>query len=91
MKHRHLNHEGYTLAAIDDILERGRLADWTPLLREVADAPFGPAAVRVLRVVDHHPMYGSATVWRRFVERRREDCVGAPSSLTDPGRSDGHR
>lgn len=71
MKHRHLNHERFTLAAIDDILERGTLADWLPLLRKVADEPNGPAAERVQRVVAHHPMYGTSHVWRRFIERRR--------------------
>ena len=28
MEHRHLNHSNYTLAAIDDIIARGTLADW---------------------------------------------------------------
>jgi len=60
-----------TLAAIDDILERGTLADWLPLLREVADEPNGPAAERVQPVVAHHPMYGTNHVWRRFIERRQ--------------------
>lgn len=71
MKHRHLNHEAFTLAAIDDILERGTLADWLPLLQEVARDPGGPAADRVLRVIRHHPMYGTTEVWRRLIERRR--------------------
>jgi hypothetical protein len=71
LKHRHLDHEDFTLTAIDDILERGNLADWLPLLREVAADPFGPASERVLRVVEHHAMYGTTEVWRGFVERRR--------------------
>lgn len=69
MKHRHLNHERFTTAAVDDILERGTLADWLPLLREVAADPTGPAAERVGRVVAHHPMYGTSHVWRRLIER----------------------
>lgn len=28
MIHRHLNHDGLTLAAIDDLIARGRQADW---------------------------------------------------------------
>ena len=28
MRHRHLNHEDYTLAAIDDVSARGLWADW---------------------------------------------------------------
>ncbi len=31
MHHRHLNHQRYTLAAIDDVIERGRLQDWLAL------------------------------------------------------------
>jgi hypothetical protein len=31
MIHRHLNHEGFTLAAIDDIIARGQLSDWKQL------------------------------------------------------------
>lgn len=31
MKHRHLIHEDLTLAAIDDIIARGRLVDWFDL------------------------------------------------------------
>lgn len=74
MKHRHLNHEGFTTAAIDDILERGRMTDWVPLLRDVSRDPFGPVADRVMRVVEHHPMYGTSTVWSRFVARRRAEA-----------------
>jgi hypothetical protein len=29
--HRHLNHQGFTLAAIDDIISRGKLSDWRQL------------------------------------------------------------
>jgi hypothetical protein len=35
MLHRHLNHEQYTLAALDDVIERGKRADWAAL-RSVA-------------------------------------------------------
>lgn len=35
MKHRHLNHQGFTLAAIDDFIDRGTDDDWAEL-REAA-------------------------------------------------------
>ena len=35
MRHRHLNHQRYTLAAIDDVITRGRWADWVALRRAV--------------------------------------------------------
>ncbi len=31
MQHRHLNHQRYTLAAIDDIISSGKRQDWTDL------------------------------------------------------------
>jgi len=39
MNHRHLTDHRYTLAAIDDILENGTLADWRPLLARVRREP----------------------------------------------------
>jgi hypothetical protein len=35
MLHRHLNHEHYTLAAIDDVISRGKRQDWEALRRAV--------------------------------------------------------
>lgn len=70
MKHRHLTHEGYTLAAIDDILDRGRLRDWAPLLREVHGDPDGPVARRVQQVIEHHRMQGTGNAWSRLLHRR---------------------
>jgi hypothetical protein len=37
MRHRHLNHQHLTLAAIDDVISRGRWQDWAELRREVLD------------------------------------------------------
>ena len=38
MLHRHLNHQGFTPAAIDDIIERGLWIDWAELaMAAVAD------------------------------------------------------
>lgn len=31
MQHRHLNHQRFSLAAIDDIIARGKWADWVEL------------------------------------------------------------
>ncbi|MBV1713475.1 MAG: hypothetical protein KUA37_15940 [Desulfomicrobium sp.] len=39
MKHRHLNHEAWTPAAIDSCITRGRQEDWNELLRAVLDDP----------------------------------------------------
>jgi len=37
MLHRHLNHERFTLAAIDDVILRGQWNDWVDLRRAVLD------------------------------------------------------
>lgn len=52
MRHRHLNHHNLTLAAIDDIISRGKLADWL-MLREAArqDHLLGD---RILRICQAH-------------------------------------
>jgi hypothetical protein len=35
MLHRHLNHQRFTLAAIDDVIIRGRWNDWAELRRAI--------------------------------------------------------
>lgn len=35
MLHRHLNHQRFTLAAIDDVISRGQWQDWVDLRRAV--------------------------------------------------------
>lgn len=39
MQHRHLNHEMFTLAAIDDIIARGKRPDWVDLRRAALGDP----------------------------------------------------
>lgn len=39
MKHRHLNHEEWTLAAIDSCITRGDQKDWDELRQDALDDP----------------------------------------------------
>jgi len=39
MGHRHLNHERYTFAAIDDVIERGGRTDWAKMRRAAETDP----------------------------------------------------
>ena len=39
MEHRHLNHQELTLAAIDDIISRGKRSDWEELRRAALANP----------------------------------------------------
>ncbi len=72
MIHRHLNHEGYTPAAIDDVIARGRWRDWTELRQAIlADPSLLDVVERVcrpyapdLRAQRHH-------FWMRYVEEHR--------------------
>lgn len=77
MRFRHLDYPPDTPvaelgpAAIDALLERGDLEAWTPLLRAIADDPWGRTAETVLRLCEAHPMYGTSALWRAWIERRR--------------------
>ena len=48
MWHRHLNHSDWTLAAVDDVIARGRLEDWKQLRDAAAERP--EIRARILRV-----------------------------------------
>ena len=39
MLHRHLTHQQFSLAAIDDIILRGRWRDWAALRQEALEDP----------------------------------------------------
>lgn len=79
MRFRHLDYDPRTPvhelgpAALDALLERGDLEDWTPLLDAVALDPWGETAATVMRLCEAHPMYGTSVLWRSWIERRRRD------------------
>jgi hypothetical protein len=52
MLHRHLSHSAWTLAAVDDVIARGRLDDW----KQLRDAATRRAEIqaRILRVCAAH-------------------------------------
>ena len=82
MRHRHLEIDPATpvaelgSAALDDLLDRGDLDDWTPLLREIRRDPRGDVAECVLHLVENHPMYGTSPLWRNWIAEQR---AAAPS------------
>lgn len=77
MRHRHLEVADATpppalgAAALDDVLDRGDLEDWQPILAEVRRDPWGAVANRVLQLVEDHPMYGTSRLWRSWIEEQR--------------------
>lgn len=90
MIHRHLDYREETPvtalgdAALDDLLDRGDLRDWRPLVKAIAAEPFGDLAERVLRLCDANPRYGTSPLWRAWIARRR---AMAESSAQAPGVS----
>ncbi|MGA3262610.1 MAG: hypothetical protein ABSC47_01035 [Terracidiphilus sp.] len=69
MLHRHLNHEQYTLAALDDLIERGKRKDWAEL-RSVAleDRAVMEKILRVALAHAQNPYAQRHHFWRRYAE-----------------------
>jgi len=65
MKHRHLTHQEFTLAAIADILGRGKMPDWAPLIDAIRADPYGEIAEKT-RALCERPLY-AAPVFRRVI------------------------
>lgn len=72
MLHRHLNHQRYTPAAIDDVIARGRWEDWADLRRAVrAERPLLDRVERVCRAHVHDPYAQRYHFWIRYVQVHR--------------------
>ncbi len=70
MQQRHLTHEQYTLAAIDDIIARGQRRDWAEL-RQAALAERS-LFEKVLRICQAHvadPYAQRYHFWKQYAER----------------------
>ena len=70
MKHRHLTHDEFTLAAIEDILDRGKMPDWAPLIDAIRADPYGEIAEKT-RALCERPLY-AAPVFRRVIAAARQ-------------------
>ena len=71
MLHRHLNHSEWTLAAIDDVIARGRLDDW----KRLRDAAENCTEIRerIIRVSKHHlsdPYEQRYHFWNFYVRKQ---------------------
>jgi hypothetical protein len=76
MKHRHLNHERYTLAAIDDVISRGRWKDWADM-RRVALA--NPSLLDDIKLVCQHyitdPYAQRYHFWMNYTEEHLKKAL----------------
>lgn len=72
MLHRHLNHQRYTLAAIDDVIVRGRWQDWAELRQAIlADRALLDKVERVCRPYAADPYAQRYRFWLNYVESHR--------------------
>jgi hypothetical protein len=69
VKHRHLTHQQFTTAAIEDILARGRMPDWQPLITAIRADPYGEIAEKTLKLCQR-PL-DAAPVFRRVIAAAR--------------------
>ena len=70
MIHRHLNHQRFTLAAIDDVISRGRWADWAELRRAVlADRSLLDKVQRVCLAHTADPFAQRHHFWLHYADK----------------------
>jgi len=68
--HRHLTHRQFTLAAIDDVIARGKRRDWAELRSAVlADPGVLQKALRVCRAHVANPSAQRYSFWKQYAER----------------------
>jgi hypothetical protein len=73
MEHRHLNHQRFTLAAIDDVISRGNFNDWAELRRAVlADSALLNKVEQVCGQYASDPYAQRHLFWLRYVEAHRK-------------------
>lgn len=80
MRHRHLTHRRLTLAALDDLIENGTLADWQPVLARVRREPYGPVASRIEDLLSARDYEESGALWRSFLEHARSRAQAVSSA-----------
>lgn len=72
MLHRHLDHQRFTLAAIDDVILRGRWQDWADLrLAVLADRTLLDKVERVCRQHVSDPYAQRHHFWLNYVQKHR--------------------
>jgi len=70
MKHRHLNHQLFSLAAIDNIIERGSRTDWAELRdRAIVDNDIRQKVLTVCEAHIHDPYAQRYHLWSHYARR----------------------
>jgi len=71
MQHRHLNHQEYTAAAIDDVIARGKRKDWEALRSAALSEK--TIVEKILRVCGNRvadPYAQRYHFWKHYADRR---------------------
>jgi hypothetical protein len=72
MLHRHLNHQRLTLAAIDDVISRGKWRDWAEMrLAVLSDRALMDKVERVCRHYASDPYAQRYHFWLHYAEAHR--------------------
>jgi len=70
LKHRHLNHENFTLAAIDDIIAHGKNEDWAKLrLALINDRLIREKIIRICQAYADNPYAQRHNFWIQYAQR----------------------
>jgi hypothetical protein len=71
MLHRHLNHQEFTLAAIDNVIARGKRRDWAELREEaLADRIVMEKVLRVCQAHTADPYAQRYHFWKQYAEHK---------------------
>lgn len=80
MLHRHLDHQRFTLAAIDNVIARGRWQDWADLrAAALQDRQLFDKIARVCRPRLADPYAQRYYFWMHYVEAHRAQAPRAAS------------
>ena len=70
MLHRHLTHQEFTLAAIDNVIARGKRQDWVDLRQAaLADQAMLKKVLRVCQAHTADPYAQRYHFWKQYAER----------------------
>ncbi len=71
MRHRHLNHQDYTLAAIDDLIGRGSMKSWEALREAMQQPEIREKILRVCAAHESDPAAQRHHFWKRYAQARK--------------------
>jgi hypothetical protein len=79
MEHRHIHPSRLSLAAIDDVIDRGALADWSHLLDSIRSDPAIADAVRrvALHGVEHAEAPDRYSSWLAILRHQASEANAA--------------